>query len=124
MNKLPSFALTTFIIIVLFNYSCVDHDFGAPFFVDCTDATAYSYELDVSPIIQNNCAVPDCHDGSSSIPDWGVLSNLQDSDNKKEIKRRITLPLTDGDKMPREGSITPEERKAIYCWIEQGALDN
>ena len=124
-RKLPFFASVAFVTILLLSYSCVDHDFGAPHFVDCSGAKAYSYNLEVNPIITNKCAVPDCHDGSNpDLPDWTVLSNLQNSDNKKEIKRRITLPDTDGDKMPKEGTITQEERQAIYCWIEQGAQDN
>jgi len=116
--------LSAFALVLILNYSCADHDFGSPFFVDCTTAEEYSYVLDVSPVIAENCATAGCHDGSTWLPDWTDINNLQNIDHQKEIKRRITLPLTDGEKMPREGSITAVEREKIYCWIEQGAKDN
>lgn len=101
---------------------CVDHNFGQPFEVDCSDTETISYSQDVVPIINTKCALSGCHDGLSGIPDWTQLGNLQDRGS--EVQRRITLPLTDGSKMPRVGSITEEQRQILYCWIEQGAQDN
>ncbi|HEY3405714.1 MAG TPA: hypothetical protein VGK59_20160 [Ohtaekwangia sp.] len=122
------FALCAYVILSIGSivfYSCVEHDLGTgaqPHPVDCTDVEAISYNDDVKAVITANCLLPDCHGSASGIPNWGNLSELQD--HTDEIQRRITLPDTDPDKMPRTGSITQEERETIYCWIEQGAQDN
>lgn len=101
--------------------SCVDHDFGAPYEVTCDEQSEISYAADVKPIITEKCT--GCHNSNNpGIPDWNVLDNLQA--NGSEIQRRITLPPTHSEKMPAEGSISDEERQKIFCWIEQGALDN
>ena len=123
-RTVPQIMSAAFAVLLIINYSCADHNFGAPFFVDCNGVEAVSYAADVAPIIEQNCAISGCHDGTTDLPNWTDLSNLQNTDYNKEIQRRITLPLTDGDKMPAEGSITQEEREAIYCWISQGAQDN
>ncbi len=114
---LPSFIISFSVIMIT---SCVDHNLGSPFIVECDGNTTVSYTNDVAPIILAKCA--GCHNSSSGLPDWTVLSNLQESG--QEVQRRITLPLTDPGKMPRTGSITQAEREAIYCWIEQGAPNN
>ena len=106
--------------LILVAAACVDHNLSSSFIVECDNATSVSYTTIVSPIIQSKCVT--CHNSSSGLPDWSVLSNLQEKGS--EIQRRITLPLTDPKKMPRSGSITQEEREAIYCWIQQGALNN
>ena len=79
-------------------------------------------EKSVQKIIMANCLLTDCHGDDPALPNWGNLSVIKD--HTDEIQRRITLPDADPEKMPRIGSITEEERHIIYCWIEQGALDN
>lgn len=110
----------TIALLVFVTAACVDHNLSSSFIVECDNATEMSYATVVAPIIETKCVT--CHNSSSGLPDWSVLSNVQE--NGAEIQRRITLPLTDPGKMPRSGSITQEEREAIYCWIQQGALNN
>lgn len=120
----PAFALIIFVtgLFTLLD-GCVDHNFGSGFTVECdANDPELSYTSDIVPIISANCLFPGCHGDNDDIPDWSVLANLQARGS--EVQRRITLPLTDADKMPREGSITEEEREALYCWIQQGAQDN
>jgi hypothetical protein len=114
-------------VALCFLYSCVNHDLSedeaaVPFVVDCTGATEYSYSEDIVDIINANCAVSGCHDGSTTLPNWTNHETL--ADEGAEVQRRITLPLNHPEKMPRVGSITTEERQKLYCWIEQGALNN
>ncbi|HEY9049529.1 MAG TPA: hypothetical protein VIN08_26705 [Ohtaekwangia sp.] len=113
---------TIILAMMIVTESCVDHNIGSSFIVTCDNAVTISYSANVVPIIQTKCAIEGCHVSGTGLPDWTVLSNLQEK--KSEVQRRITLPLTDPDKMPRVGSITQEERQTIYCWIQQGALDN
>ncbi|RAW01233.1 hypothetical protein [Pseudochryseolinea flava] len=117
------FSIFLFVITILFNvlYGCVSHDLAGPFVVECTEEVL-RYEVDIVPIINANCAISGCHDGSNSLPDWTDHETL--AGEGAEVQRRITLPLNDPAKMPRVGSITAEERQKLFCWIEQGALDN
>jgi hypothetical protein len=122
MKIKSSFYLLAFVFAFNAMYSCVNHDLASPFIVDCTTASAVSYEEDIQTIIINNCALPGCHNGSSSLPNWTDYETL--AEHGAEVQRRITLPLSDPDKMPKTGEISPDEREKLYCWIEQGALNN
>src|SRR5688500_117056 len=110
----------TIILLIIVSAACVDHNLSSSFIVECDNATAVSYANVVATVVQSKCTM--CHNSSTGLPDFSVLENLQE--RGAEIQRRITLPLTDPEKMPRSGSITQEEREAIYCWIQQGALNN
>jgi hypothetical protein len=78
-----------------------------------------SYNDDIVPIINTNCAVSGCHDGNSSPPDWTDLALVQE--NAENIKTRTT----DGS-MPPPGKpdLQPTEIQAIACWVDDGALNN
>ena len=78
-----------------------------------------SYNDDIVPIINTNCAVSGCHDGNSSPPDWTDLALVQE--NAENIKTRTM----DGS-MPPAGrqDLQPTEIQAIACWVDDGALNN
>jgi len=78
-----------------------------------TDATFGDVEL----IIQNNCTIDGCHDGSQT-PDLRGANNI--IGNASLIKQRTgnrTMP-TGG------GSLTDEEIATIACWVDDGASGN
>ncbi len=104
-----------FNILVLFfalsNFSC-ERNVEEPFNCD----TQISYSEDIRPIIDNNCM--QCHNGEdNSIPDWSTYEEIF---SKADKIQELTLKRI----MPKEGSLTNNEIKAIYCWVEQGALQN
>ncbi len=75
-----------------------------------------SYIQTIRPIIDASCM--ECHNGDdSSIPDWTTYQEI------KNYADRIQ-ELTHARIMPEEGSLTDDEIKSIYCWVEQGALNN
>ena len=123
MKIRSSFFLLTASFTFLFMNGCVNHDLDGPFVVDCTTATNYTYETDILPIVVANCAFSGCHDGGSVYPpNWKDYETMKDHGD--EIQRRITLPPSDPDKMPRGRFLSPEDRQKIFCWIEQGAPQN
>ncbi len=79
--------------------------------------TGVSYNDLVSPIIMNSCAVTGCHNGTTSLPDFRSLSNVQSF--ATQVKSR-TQTLN----MPQVGSLTQAEIDLIACWVDDGALDN
>ena len=75
-----------------------------------------SFSTSISTIIQTNCVVTGCHNGSQ-FPDFRVFKNIHD--NAAQIKK-----LTGNRTMPDEGSLTQAEIDLIACWVDDGALDN
>lgn len=93
--------------------SCVYNDLPEP-----TCATgSVSYVADIKPIIETKCLLSGCHGSSPSLPDWGVLSEVQAQ--AQDIKRR-----TRDRSMPATGSLTQEQIDLITCWVDDGAPNN
>ena len=70
----------------------------------------------ISPIIQNNCAINGCHNGSQS-PDFRVFKNIQD--NAGRIKTQ-----TNSKNMPIGRTLTQTQIDQIACWVDDGAIQN
>lgn len=75
-----------------------------------------SFAASIRPIIENSCAISDCHNGSQ-YPDFRVFKNIHD--NAAQIKA-----LTADRTMPQDGSITQTEINMIACWVDDGAPGN
>lgn len=75
-----------------------------------------SYSASVAKIIETNCAVSGCHNGTQ-FPDLREFSNIQASAGA--IKAAVV-----SGRMPKGGSLTQAEIDAISCWVDDGALDN
>lgn len=70
----------------------------------------------ISSIIQNNCAINDCHNGSQ-FPDLRQFSVIKQ--NASRIREQVV-----SRNMPQEGSLTQSQIDAIACWVDDGAPDN
>jgi VCBS repeat-containing protein len=95
-------------------------DDGCESSVTVTVLSGVSYNDQILPIINTNCAKSGCHDGSnSSIPNWTNLTTVQT--NAANIKTR-----TANGSMPPAGNdaLEPAEVQAIACWVDDGALAN
>lgn len=86
----------------------------------CTPG-AVTFAIDIQPIIETNCALPGCHNGSNaSIPDWTLFSNIQDKATLIKIR-------TANNTMPPSTSgitLTSSEIADIGCWVDDGAQNN
>jgi hypothetical protein len=75
---------------------------------NCT-GDAKSYSTDVAPLIHTYCS--SCHSNFSTY------SQLYAS--KGNVRSAIV-----NSSMPRGGSLSNEQKDAIVCWIDNGALNN
>ncbi len=75
-----------------------------------------SYAASVKAIIENNCAVSGCHNGSIS-PNLTTFASIQSKADR--IKTR-----TGNKSMPQGSSLSQSEIDLIACWVEDGARDN
>jgi hypothetical protein len=105
--------------VVLLFYSCYNDKeeilYGA---VSCDDVNT-TFALNVYPIIQANCAVPDCHAAGSTNGPGALTTYTQIKNVAVEIKSAVVSRF-----MPMEGSLTPKQIKAISCWVDSGAPNN
>ena len=79
-----------------------------------------SYENDIKPVLETNCALSGCHAGNNGLPDFTDKSEV--FDNAAAIKFR-----TSNRTMPPSSSgltLTNNEIKSIECWVDAGAPDN
>ena len=98
----------------------VTDDDGCESSVTVTLTTGVGFIDTIKPIIDTNCAISNCHDGSNgSIPNWSNLATIQT--NAANIKTR-----TGNETMPPAGrpDLTPEQIQLIACWVDDGALNN
>lgn len=82
--------------------------------------TTVTWSGDIRSILSSNCAISGCHDGSTSLPNWTILSEVQSS--AVSIASR-----TASGSMPPEGSgrsLSESQIEEIACWVEDGARDN
>lgn len=80
-------------------------------------APTVSFASQVKPIIDTNCAIPSCHVAGTGRVDFTKLANIQA--NAQAIKSR-----TASGNMPKNGSLTTNQKKLIADWVDQGAKDN
>lgn len=80
--------------------------------------TGVSLATDVMPIVESNCAVTGCHNGSRS-------PNLSSGDAIIGSASRVKARTSAGT-MPPSGrpSLTASEIELIACWVDDGAPNN
>lgn len=80
--------------------------------------TGVSWNNEIKSIINSNCALSGCHNGSQ-FPNLSSLTGVQD--NKASIKARTT-----SKSMPPSGrtGLSDEQIKKIACWVDDGAKNN
>ena len=86
--------------------------------VDCSTVNT-NFTASVNPLIQSNCAKPDCH-GNGSLNGPGPLTSYAQI---FAAKARIRTAVANGD-MPRDRTFSAQEKAIITCWIDAGAPNN
>ncbi|HLT06048.1 MAG TPA: hypothetical protein VK014_00910 [Cyclobacteriaceae bacterium] len=85
----------------------------------CLDNTA-TLSGSVSTIINTNCAVPGCHVAGTGRANFTIKENIiQNASTIRTFTQNGIMPP------PQSGrSLTAEEKQSLFCWVENGALDN
>lgn len=79
-----------------------------------------SFQQDIQPIINTNCAIPGCHVSGSQFPDFSEKENIMDNagEIRTRTRNRVMPPPSSGK------SLTDEQIQLISCWVNSGAQDN
>jgi hypothetical protein len=89
---------------------------GAP--LDCS-MVPKSYSANVDPIIQSTCNAPGCHN-AGSVNGPGPLTNYTEVRNASTLIRAAIVNRT----MPKNSTLTADQRNSIICWIDSGTPQN
>lgn len=89
--------------------------------INCDLPETVSYELDIAPLVNNNCATSSCHSSSGLAP--GNFSNF---DGLKQVADNGSLNqvVLQEQSMPPSGPLAPCDQQLIKKWIDEGATNN
>ena len=90
------------------------------------DTSVVTFQADVLPILQQNCAVAGCHSTTSmqSGLDLGAYADIQQIATDGRLMDRITRPVGDGLLMPPGNKLGGCDINKIQSWAARGALNN
>jgi len=87
--------------------------------VDCSGPMK-SFATNVQPVIQAFCATgSNCHDAGSNNGPGPLLNYLQVFNARSGVHSAVL-----SNHMPPNGNLAANDKSAIICWIENGALNN
>ena len=81
------------------------------------DFTGTSWVNDIKPILEKECAISGCHNGTSRSNDFRNYNSAQSF--APSIKSK-----TQDRSMPFDGTLTQNQIDLIACWVNDGALQN
>lgn len=79
--------------------------------------TGTSWENDILPIMEKNCAISGCHNGVSRSNNFREYASTKT--HAKAIKTK-----TQDRSMPFDGALTQNQIDLIACWVDDGAPKN
>ncbi len=94
----------------------VKDNIGCEFTLEEQLFSGVSYAQSIEPLMMNSCSVTGCHNGSQ-FPDLRTYEGVKNSSAR--VKE-----FTQSGFMPISGTLTQEQKDAIACWIDDGALNN
>ena len=123
------------LILVVMLYSCAKDKTQAN---TCTTCPTISFKADIIPIFNQNCATTtSCHHGSNAVSSHLDLDSAVAYSQATQAGTGYVKPndannsiLYDqlfagvGHHMPVGGQLDQCTMQKIYCWIQEGALNN
>lgn len=98
--------------------SCSDSN-TVSFVPDCS-GVSFTFSTDVSPLISSSCAINSgCHGAGSTRGPGALITYQQIFNSRNGIKSSVA-----SGRMPRNGSLTANEKNIIICWVDNGAQNN
>lgn len=111
INKLYFFTTACFLSIASFYCSKKSE---TPLATTCNPLISFANT--VKPVLDRNCNTAGCHDDQ-------VITALNNFQTVHDGAAQIRLSISTG-KMPKNRTITNEDKNAIFCWIDNGAKNN
>ncbi|CAN5873395.1 hypothetical protein BH11BAC4_BH11BAC4_05910 [soil metagenome] len=100
-------------------YDKEDLLYPVPGTVNCA-TTAAKFSVDITSIMQNNCATSGCHDAATNAGGTTLVNYTQVSAAAARIRQRCIIDKT----MPPGAPLSTAEIAALKCWIDAGTPNN
>jgi len=122
--KFPKLGLFVVIAICMsLTFACGDDDDGGGMMAGGCDSISASYSMDVVPILNQTCAIPNCHVNGFINGDFTTFAGLEATANTT-LENQITSGAMPPANTAGPPELTDAEMDIFLCWIEGGALDN
>ncbi|WP_235954614.1 2-polyprenyl-6-methoxyphenol hydroxylase [Cyclobacterium salsum] len=123
MMTIKNYLLPGFLVILSYSFQACTSENEEDIEPDdqeerCVESVSLSN--DIIPIINQNCAISGCHVSGTNRVNLTLKENILQ--HAEQIKN-----FTQSDYMPPEGSgkqLSESQKESIFCWVDQGALDN
>ena len=127
MRNNLSIRLALFFFALFLIQACLKEKAISP---ESCGAELFSFQSDIQPIIETECALSNCH-GENPYAPFQLLSYNQVDSAVRFYNLLRAIRHEGPNPMPRINPLLPEARKLpdstlrkISCWIEQGILNN
>lgn len=84
------------------------------------DVTEISYQVNIRPIIDANCALSGCHVPQTGRVNFESFEGLKSVADDGRLEQRALI----NKDMPPSGPISSCDMKMIKAWLDQGAPNN
>jgi len=79
-----------------------------------------TYTKHIKPIVDLNCAISGCHDGTNSRPLLSTYDQVKDRADAGRIKARAIDPTSSPMPPASQTPLTSDQKKLISCWLDNG----
>lgn len=84
---------------------------------DICDGTSFTYTNAIKSIVDANCALSGCHNGSTSLPDFTSYAGIKANASGAASRTRAgSMPPASSGR-----ELSDEQINTIKCWVEAGA---
>lgn len=123
-QKIPLFLVVPcMVFLCVFYTACIKETARLPVTVPKSfcDSLDVKYSADIIDIMQLNCAISGCHDGSGGAPlDLNIYADLKTYVDNGMLQSRV-IDLKD---MPPSGPLPDSLIQKLKCWVDAGAPNN
>ncbi|MCB0395936.1 MAG: hypothetical protein KDD36_04755 [Flavobacteriales bacterium] len=88
--------------------------------IEVCDTLSSGYNANVKPIIQSNCAVSGCHQGSFQYGDFTKYSVVKSKVDQGTFRQKVLITK----EMPPSGTLNDIDLQILTCWVNKGAPNN
>ncbi|MGZ4043835.1 MAG: hypothetical protein ACXVNM_05175 [Bacteroidia bacterium] len=119
MKALQIIIPSSFMIILLLVSGCKKNSTSKSYTPECS-GTAPTFASTVSPLIISSCSNGSgCH-GQGSVNGPGAFTNYTQIKNSASSIRSSIV----GGSMPKNSTLTTDQKNTIVCWIDGGTINN
>lgn len=126
--KFPQKSLFIVVAICLsLTFACdesSDDDGGPNPPVDDCSTISRSYSQDIVPILNQTCAIPNCHVDGFINGDFEFFADFKALADSGRLQNQIESGAMPPSNTAGPTELTENELATIICWIEDGALEN